>query len=170
MKKILIPAFILAVYALSGCTKGGELQTVDAASYRVGGLLEGSKVAPVTNNDTTKASLSGWYDEQMNDFTFTISYKKDTSIIKLDTLTGIQFYTAAPSIGSVPIRVLAAVTTISAASKTNISGSFTRGLAGGYDIPAEEKVNFINNKWYVVLVSKKFPFGVAGGQLVLTKN
>lgn len=170
MKNSLIPVFIFAACFLIGCTKGGKLKTLDGVTYSVSASLDGSKVAPVTINDTTKATIAGIYDEQANNFTFTLSYRKDTSVVKLDTLTSVQFYKAAPAIGSLPLKVLPVVINISASTKTNLSGSFTRGLSGGNEIPAEEKANLINGSWYIVLISKKFPSGIAGGQIILNKN
>jgi hypothetical protein len=170
MKKYFIPLSIMVIAVLAACTKGGEFETLTAASYAVSSSLDGSKLTPATANDTTKGSLAGWYDEQANGLTFTLTYEKDTSVIKLDTLTAMQFFRNVPTAGSTPAITIPVSAVINAASKTNISGSFNRGLSGYTGIAADDVQSFLNNQWYVVLTSRKFPAGVAGGQVMLSKN
>lgn len=161
---------IIAVVALAACTKGGRLETLTGKTYTVISSLDGSKVSPATSNDTTKASLSGWYDEQTNGFTFKLTYSKDTAVIKLDTLTAVLFFRNTPTGSSTPARTLPVTVVVNAASKTNISGSFNRGLSGNTGIDAADIPALVNNQWYVVLTSRKFPAGIAGGQLMLSEN
>lgn len=170
MKKYFIAISIIAAAIQTACTKGGTNETLTGASYTVTSVLDGTKPVPATSKDTTKASLTGWYDEQANGFTFTVTYKKDTSVIKLDTLTTLQFFRNAPAAGSSPVRTLPVSAVINAASKTNISGSFNAGLAGYTGIAPEDVPSFVNNQWFIVLTSRKFPAGVAGGQILLSKN
>ncbi|AXY74138.1 hypothetical protein D3H65_09200 [Paraflavitalea soli] len=170
MRKYFISLSILAVAALAACTKGGKLEPLTGATYAVTSLLDGSKLNPATANDTTKASLTGWYDEQTNGFTFTLAYRKDTTVIKLDTLTGVVFFRNTPVAGAIPAKTVPVTVIVNAVSKANISGSFNRGLSGYQGIDTADIQSFINNQWYIVLTSRRFPEGVAGGQVMLSKN
>lgn len=160
----------MTIVVFTACTKGGDYQTLNGAGYTASAVMDGAKLVPATVNDTTKADLAGWYDEEVNGFTFTLTYKKDTSLIKLDTLTAIQFYKNEPTAGNTPVRSLSVSAVINATGKTNITGSFNRGLSGATGIASEDVPAFLDSQWYVVLTSRKFPAGVAGGQVRLFKK
>ncbi|WP_207531764.1 hypothetical protein [Desertivirga arenae] len=173
MKRIILSIFLLSACLLLACTKGGDLEGLSQNTYKVTSALDGASLSPAPANDTTKGSFSGWYDEQSNSLAFTVRYNKDTRFVKTDTLVGLNFYKDRSAIGTAatartfPFSIIVDATKNPAA---NVTGSLSFGLSGSNAFIANEKADFINGKWYVVLISKRFPLGIAGGQLLPVKN
>ncbi|HYO20892.1 MAG TPA: CHRD domain-containing protein [Flavisolibacter sp.] len=173
MKYIFLLSCLVASCVFTACTKGGTLEGVSGGSYAVAASLDGSKLAPATTNDTTKATMTGWYDEEANNLVFTLSYKKDTTVFKKDTLVNIYLFKEKPVTLAAFARKFSFTVNIDATTKpnpTNISGSFNYGLSGNTQLTAEEETSFLAGNWYAVLVSKKFPNGVAAGQITAVKK
>jgi hypothetical protein len=173
MKKIYSVIIVAAAFMIS-CTKGGSYEGVSGNAYQVMAAMDGTAVVPATVNDTTKGTFTGWYDEEANDLAFTINYKKDTTVFKKDTLVTIYLYKEKPAAaGAVAARSFAFTVNIDATTKptpTNISAALNFGVGGSKQLTAAEKSSFLAGQWYAVLVSKKFPNGVMGGQLQVTKQ
>ncbi len=171
MKKNFLAVCLFAAFILVSCTKGGTLDSLSGNTYTLSSTLGGPKVIPATIKDTSSGSFSGWYDEATNNLSFTLNYVKDTSTVKLDTLTSIQFYQQTPTAtGGTVTRSFPLSVAISAPGKANLFGAFTRGFSGYTQLSADEKTSLISSGWYVLLVSSKFPKGIIGGQINATPN
>ena len=155
-----------------GCTKGGDQEIVNGSVYTVTSQLNGKRVFPALATDSSSGTISGIYDESMNSLSFSLSYRKDSSVIKLDTLRMIRlFKSAAVAIdtGSASRR-FSLSTNISAASRTNLTGTFNFGLMGNNGFSASEQTEFLTGNYYLILYSSRFPNGLIGGQMAVTKN
>lgn len=171
MKNTFFALCLFAAYAIVSCTKGGTPVSLSGNTYTVSSSLNGAKVNPATTKDTTSGILTGWYDEETKNLTFTLSYVKDTSTVKADTLNSIQLYKQTPTTaGTVPARSFQITVAIAAAGKTNLSGTLIRGVSGNTQFSSEEETSFISSGWYVLVVSSKFPKGIIGGQINVIKN
>lgn len=171
MKNIFFTAAMVVLFIIAGCTKGGVPEGVSGNTYAVSAALDGQKVVPSTINDTTKGSLVGWFDDEANGLSFTLTFKKDTTVFKKDTIVAISLYKDRPAASGVAAtRNFPFLLNIDASSKANISASLTFGLAGNNQFTAEEKSAFLAGKWYLQVISKRFPNGVIGGQLNIVKQ
>ncbi|MES2775586.1 MAG: hypothetical protein V4722_15530 [Bacteroidota bacterium] len=157
---------------LVACTKGGDLASPDGSTYSISSQLSSKKVFPALATDTSNGVLTGWYDEGLNDMSFRFAYVKDTTSIKLDTLKIIRFFKGAGAAidTATAARRFFINTAISAGSKTNLTGAFSFGVSGNTGLLPDEQASFLAGTWYMVLYSAKFPNGVLGGQLAVTKN
>lgn len=165
MKKIvniiILGSLVLFIYS---CTKGGDQLSLSGNADSVNSTLSSKQIIPIINNDTSKGSLTGWYDETANVMTFTVNWSRDISVNAKDTITSVQFYdtASATTMGSLARSIIV--------SNTNNSGSILLNLAGNLCFSNTEKSNFLAGKWYIVLCSKKYPNGIIRGQLVTTKK
>jgi len=154
---------LCAVLNLWACTKGKELVSINGATYTVTGAADGTQMVPATGVNAT-GSLNGWYDEQVNVLTFTLSWTNIFTGTPADPLTAVKFYgpAAAGTNGTL-------IKTISF-SNANASGSVNLGLGGYSELSAAEKNILLNGNCYYQICTQKYPQGIIRGQLKSIMN
>jgi len=164
MKIFLIPFLILSlVYSVASCTKGGVPEKLDGAIDSVYATASSKQLVPSIDTTST-GTLTGWYDEQANIFTYTLAWTDLWRDTKKDTITAINFYgpAAATSNGNL-VRSLPF-------SNTNRNGQVVLGLSGITGLLPSEVPDFLKGAYYFTLNTKRYPNGIIRGQLNIAKK
>jgi len=148
---------------LNGCTKGKELVPVTGATYVIKGNADGIQMVPASSTIAT-GNFDGWFDEQLNVLTFTLSWTGiGTSAVK-DPITSINFYGPASSGATGTL-----IHTIKF-SNNNVAGSTTMALSGYNELLPAERDAMYGGKLYYVICTVSAPNGLIRGQLTATKK
>jgi hypothetical protein len=169
MKNILITVcFFLGTYYLISCTKGGNQDGFNGNIYTISATANSKLLIPPIDTTST-GILSGLYDEQANNFTYTIAWnylwrdsiynattKKNiaTTAAQKDALSYIKFYSSSAITDSGTLVRSQAVT------NTNRNSNLKFCFAGYQGLTAAEKADLYAGKWYIVLATKKYPNGI----------
>lgn len=174
MKKFFLSIFLFSVSLLTGCTEGGDLEGLAGNTFTVSSALEASKISPNPPSDATKGTITGWYDEESNILAFTLKYTKDISVTKKDQILSVHFYKVKTEVGTAaPDRSFPVTINVDGTDPSkpvNVTGSLSLGLSGSKAFSSQEKTSFMAGNWYVVLLTDKFPKGIAAGEITLTRN
>lgn len=158
------PALLLVLmplFLLFGCTKGGNLVSTNGPTYTVSGDASAQQMVPSGTSGAT-ATFSGWYDENLNVLTFTVSW---TNLFTgSDVATAIQFY--GPASAGTNGALLRTINF----SSTSPTASVNLGLGGNTGLSAAERSDLYAGKWYYVVYTQNQPGGVIRGQLSVKRN
>jgi hypothetical protein len=164
MKNIFIAiALIYATCTISGCTKGGDLETVKGPAYIVTGPASGAQMVPAVNVTTT-GTFNGWYDEQLDVLTFTLGWTNIWTGSVKDAITSIKFYSPAATgaTGALIHTILF--------SNTNATGTINLALGGNIALLNAERDAMYAGKCYYIICTQNYPGGIIRGQLGAVKN
>jgi hypothetical protein len=160
--KSIITALTFIALSMIGCTKGGKLERIISNQYTITATANSRQMVPAIDT-TSSGTFTGFYDDQSNILTFTITWT-DLWRASKDTITSINFYgPASITENGVLVRSLPFVSTNNE-SKVNL------GLAGLNGFRTNEKKDFLSGAYYFTINTKKFPNGIIRGQLVPTKQ
>lgn len=163
MKRIIAALIPIAVFSIIACTKGGRLERISSDQYTVSSTASSKQMVPAIDTTST-GTLTGFYDEQSNILTLTITWNDLWRTTSKDTITSINFHGPAnATTNGTLVRSLPFVSTNNAAS-ANV------GLAGLTGFTASEKKYFLEGAYYFTINTKKYPNGIIRGQLAATKQ
>jgi hypothetical protein len=163
MKIALSAFFIIAIYSILGCTKGGNLIPLQGDIYNVSSTASSKQLIPAIDTTST-GTFTGLYDAQSNILTYTIAWSDLWRTSSKDTITSINFYGPASlaSNGSL-VRSLPFI-------NMNPTGSINLGLAGNTGLQESEQKDFLAGAYYFTVNTKKYPGGIIRGQFAVTKQ
>jgi hypothetical protein len=145
------------------CTKGGKLERISGDQYNVASTASSKQLVPAIDTTST-GTFTGFYDEQSNILSFTITWNDLWRTTSIDTITSINFYgPASATANGALVRSLPFVSTNNAAS-ANV------GLAGIQGFASSEKADLLQGAYYFTINTKKYPKGIIRGQLAATKQ
>lgn len=160
--KSIITALTFAALLFIGCTKGGTLERINGDQYTITSAASSKQLVPAIDTTST-GTFTGFYDEQSNILTFTITWA-DLWRTGKDTITSVNFYgPAGVTENGVLVRSLPFVS-MNNESKVNL------GLAGLNGFRAGEKKDFLAGAYYFTINTKKYPNGIIRGQLAVRKQ
>jgi hypothetical protein len=163
MKNIFIALLLFySANLLSGCTKGGKLETITGDTYNVTGTASGAQMVPA-NSVAATGNFVGWYDEQVDVLSFTLSWANIWSGTQ-DPITSIKFYSPAG------IGANGTLIHLINFSNTNASGSINLALAGSIELLNDERDAMYAGKCYYVICTTNYPGGIIRGQLNAVKR
>src|SRR5436189_4609891 len=115
MKRIITALTVFAALSIIACTKGGKLERISGDQYTVTSTAGSKQLVPAI--DTSSAgTFTGFYDEQSNILTFTITWNDLWRTTSKDTITSVNFYgPATASTNGALVRALPFVSTNNAA-------------------------------------------------------
>ena len=159
MKNIIFRFLILCTALnLWACTKGKELVSLNGATYTVTGAADAAQMVPSTGVSAV-GNFNGWYDEQVNVLTFTLSWTNIFTGTPADPITSVKFF--GPAAAGTNGTLIKTVTF----SNGNASGSVNLGLGGYAELSGAEKNAMLNGNCYYQICTQKFPQGIIRGQL-----
>ena len=163
MKRIITALTLIAGLSMIACTKGGTLERVNGDQYTVTSTASSKQLVP--SIDTTSSGIfTGFYDEQLNNLTFTITWDDLWRATGKDTITSVNFYGPANVTANGPlVRSLPFV-------GTNSSASVNLGIAGSKGFTISERQDLLAGAYYFTINTKKYPNGIIRGQLATTKQ
>jgi hypothetical protein len=154
---------IIATSITIGCTKGGKLERISGDQYTVTSTAGSKQLVPAIDTTST-GTFTGFYDEQSNILSFTITWNDLWRTASKDTITSVTFYgPASAATNGALVRLLPFVS-------TNNAASAHLGLAGIRGFTTDEKKDFLEGSWYFTINTKKYPNGIIRGQLAATKQ
>ncbi len=160
--KSIITALTFVALSFIGCTKGGTLERINGNQYTVTSAASSKQLVPAIDT-TFSGTFTGFYDEQLNILTFTITWA-DLWRTNKDTITSVNFYgPASVTENGVLVRSLSFVS-------TNNESRVNFGIAGLNGFRVSEKKDFLAGAYYFTINTKKYPNGIVRGQLVATKK
>lgn len=146
-----------------GCTKGGKLERISGDQYTITSTASSKQLVPAIDTTST-GTFTGFYDEQSNVLSFTITWNDLWRTASKDTITSVNFYgPASTSTNGALVRSLSFVS-------TNNAASANLGLAGITGFTTSENKDFLEGAWYFTINTKKYPNGIIRGQLAVTKQ
>jgi hypothetical protein len=159
-----IVATIVLITSLAiACTKGGKLERISGDQYTISSTASSKQLVPAIDTTST-ATFTGFYDEQSNVFTFTITWNDLWRTAGTDTITSVNIYgPATATANGALVRALPFVS-------TNNAASANLGLAGITGFSTSEKNDFLQQAYYFTINTKKYPNGIVRGQLAATKQ
>jgi hypothetical protein len=162
MKRIVTILTLIAALSMIACTKGGKLKTISGDQYTVTSTASSKQLVPAIDTTST-GTFTGFYDEQLNILTFTITWN-DLWRTGNDTITSVNFYgPASTTSNGALVRSLPFVS-------TNNAAGVNLGLAGLNGFTISEKNDFLAGAYYFTINTKKYPNGIIRGQLAVTKQ
>jgi len=91
MKRIITALTLFAALSIIACTKGGKLERISGVQYTITSTAGSKQLVPAI--DTSSAgTFTGFYDEQSNILTFTITWNDLWRTTSKDTITSVNFY------------------------------------------------------------------------------
>jgi hypothetical protein len=163
MKRIITALTLIATLSIIGCTKGGKLERISGDQYSITSTAGSKQLVPAIDTTST-ATFTGFYDEQSNILTFTITWNDLWRTTSKDTITSVNIYgPAAATANGALVRALSFVS-------TNNAASANLGLAGITGFTISEKSDFLEGAYYFTINTKKYPNGIVRGQLAATKQ
>jgi hypothetical protein len=161
MKRIIIALTLMAAFSIVACTKGGKLERISGDQYMVSSTASSKQLVPAIDTTST-GTFTGFYDEQSNTLTFTITWNDLWRTTSKDTITSVNFYgPASAATNGALVRSLPFVS-------TNNAASINLGLAGITGFMTTEKEDFLAGAYYFTINTKKYPKGIIRGQLTAT--
>ena len=163
MKRIITALTLIAILSITGCTKGGKLESISGDQYTITSSA-GSKQMVPSIDTTSTGTFTGFYDEQSNILSFTITWNDLWRTSANDTITAVNFYgPAGPATNGPLVRSLPFIS-------TNNKASANFGLAGIRGFTISEQTEFLKGAYYFTINTKKYPHGIIRGQLAVTKQ
>jgi hypothetical protein len=163
MKRIITALAIMVALSLTACTKGGTLKRINGDQYTITSTASSKQLVPAIDTTST-GTFAGFYDEQSNALTFTLTWNDLWRTTSKDTITSINLYgPASATTNGALVRALPFVS-------TNNAASINLGLAGLSGFTMSEKKDFLAGNYYFTINTKKYPDGVIRGQLAATKQ
>jgi hypothetical protein len=160
--KILTTIFIVSIIAVA-CTKGGKLERISGDQYMITSTASSKQLVPAIDTTST-GTFTGFYDEQSNILSFTITWNDLWRTTGKDTITSVNFYgPAGAATNGVLVRSLPFVS-------TNNAASANLGVAGIKGFTLSEQADFLQGAWYFTINTKKYPNGIIRGQLAATQQ
>lgn len=160
--KSIITAFTFITLSFIGCTKGGTLERINGNQYTIISTASSKQLVPAIDTTST-GTFTGFYDEQLNILTFTITWA-DLWRTSKDTITSVNFYgPAGVTENGVLVRSLPFVS-------TNNESKINLGVAGLNGFRISEKKDFLAGAYYFTINTKKYPNGIIRGQLAVSKQ
>ncbi|WP_205509526.1 CHRD domain-containing protein [Longitalea arenae] len=160
--KILTTIIVVISIAIA-CTKGGKLERISGDQYTITSNASSKQLVPVIDT-TSSGTFTGFYDEQSNTLSFTITWNDLWRTASKDTITSVAFYGPAnAATNGVLVRLLPFVS-------TNNAASANLGLAGIKGFTMSEAAALLEGAYYFTINTKKFPNGIIRGQLAATKQ
>src|SRR5690349_11007661 len=155
--KIATTLFIILSMAIA-CTKGGKQERIGGDQYTISSTASSKQLVPAIDTTST-ATFTGFYDEQSNILSFTITWNDLWRTASKDTITSVNFYgPASAATNGALVRSLPFVT-------TNNAASANLGLAGIKGFTMSEQADFLAGAFYFTINTKKYPNGIIRGQL-----
>jgi hypothetical protein len=163
MQRIITAFTLMAALSIIACTKGGRLERISGDQYTITSIASSKQLVPAI--DTTSTGMfAGFYDEQSNILTFTVTWDDLWQKTSKDTITSVNFYgPASATANGTLVRFLPFV-------NTNDSASANLGLAGSKGFTMSEKQDFLSGAYYFTINTKKYPNGIIRGQLAAIKQ
>ena len=162
MKRIITALTLIAAVSIVACTKGGRLERISGDQYTITSSASSKQLVPAIDTTST-GTFTGFYDEQANILTFTITWN-DLWRTGKDTITSVNFYgPASATANGALVRSLPFVS-------TNNAASANLGIAGLNGFTLSEKTDFLAGSYYFTINTKKYPNGIIRGQLAVTKQ
>jgi len=163
MKRIITAITLIAALSIIGCTKGGKLERISGGQYAITSTASSKQMVPAIDTTST-GTFTGFYDEQSNVLTFTITWNDLWRTASKDTITSVNVYgPATAATNGAVVRVLPFVS-------TNNAASINLGLAGLTGFTMSEKSDFLEGAWYFTINTKKYTNGIIRGQLAAIKQ
>lgn len=163
MKRIITVLTLIAVFSIIACTKGGTLERVGGNQYTITSSASSKQLVPAIDTTST-GTFTGFYDEQSNILTFSITWNDLWQTTSKDTITSVNFYgPASAATNGALVRSLPFIS-------TNNAASANLGLAGKREFTMSEKKDFLEGAYYFTINTKKYPNGIVRGQLAATKQ
>jgi len=163
MKRIIIALASIAALSTIACTKGGRLQRAGGNQYTITSTASSKQLVPSIDTTST-GTFNGFYDDQLNALTFTITWTDLWRSTSIDTITSVNLYGPADTTANgALLRSLPFVS-------TNNAASANLGLAGLQGFTTREKANFLAGACYFTINTKKYPNGIIRGQLTAKKQ
>ena len=163
MKRIITAITLITALSIIGCTKGGKLERISGDQYTISSTASSKQLVPAIDTTST-GTFTGFYDEQSNILTFTITWNDLWRTTGKDTITSVNFYgPASATANGALVRSLSFVS-------TNNAASGNLGLAGITGFTISEKSDFLEGAYYFTINTKKYPNGIIRGQLAVTKQ
>jgi len=160
--KILTTIFIVSTIAVA-CTKGGKQERISGNQYTITSTASSKQMVPAIDTTST-ATFTGFYDEQSNILSFTITWNDLWRTTSNDTITSVNFYgPAGVATNGALVRSLPFVS-------TNNAASANFGLAGVRGFAISEQTDFLEGAYYFTINTKKYPNGIIRGQLEAIKQ
>ncbi|SJZ75666.1 CHRD domain-containing protein [Chitinophaga eiseniae] len=162
MKSIITAITLIATLSIIACTKGGTLERISGDQYTVTSTASARQLVPAIDT-TFSGTFTGFYDEQSNILTFTLTWK-DLWQTSKDTIISINFYgPASATENGIQVRSLPFVS-------TNNEAKVNLGLAGLNSFGMNEKKDFLAGSYYFTINTKKYPNGIIRGPLAVVKQ
>ncbi|OQP60509.1 hypothetical protein A3860_33125 [Niastella vici] len=163
MKRIITALALIAAFSIIACTKGGKLERISGDQYTITSTAGSKQLVPAIDTTSTGA-FTGFYDEQSNILSFTITWNDLWRTASKDTITSVNFYgPATAETNGALVRSLPFVS-------TNNAASANLGLAGIRGFTTSEQADFLSGAYYFTINTKKYPNGIVRGQLAATKQ
>lgn len=163
MKRIITAFILIATFSIVACTKGGKLERISGDQYTVTATASSKQLIPAIDTTST-GTFTGFYDEQSNILSFTITWNDLWRTTSKDTITSVNFFgPASATANGALVRSFPFVS-------TNNAASANLGLAGLNGFTMGEKKDFLEGAWYFTINTKKYPNGIIRGQLTATKQ
>jgi hypothetical protein len=163
MKRIITALTLIVALSIIACTKGGTLKRINGDQYTVTSTASSKQLVPAIDTTST-GTFTGFYDEQLNTLTFTLTWNDLWRTTSKDTITSVNFYgPASATTNGTLVRSLPFVS-------TNNAASVNLGMAGLTGFTMSEKKDFLAGSYYFTINTKKYPSGIVRGQLAATKQ
>ena len=154
---------IIVTSMVIACTKGGKLERISGGQYTITSTAGSKQMVPAIDTTST-GTFAGFYDEQSNTLTFTITWNDLWRTTSKDTITSVNIYgPATAATNGALVRALPFVS-------TNNAASANLGLAGISGFTMSENKDFLEGAYYFTINTKKYPNGIIRGQLAATKQ
>jgi hypothetical protein len=161
--KIILSISVFIVGCLLACTKGGKLERINGDQYTITSTASSKQLVPAIDTTST-GTFMGFYDEQSNILSFTLTWNDLWRTTSKDTITSVNFYgPAGVTANGVLVRSLPFVS-------TNNVASANLGLGGIKGFTLSEKTDFQEGAYYFTINTKKYPNGIIRGQLTAIKQ
>ncbi len=164
MKRIItVVAFIGAAASIIGCTKGGTLERISSNQYTISSTASSKQLVPAIDA-ASAGTFNGFYDEQLNILSFTVTWTDLWRTMDKDTIVSINFCgPASTTTNGALVRSLPFIS-------TNNAAGISLGLAGISGFSMAEKKDFLQGGYYFTISTKNYPNGIIRGQLAVTKQ
>lgn len=163
MKSIITSFTLVAAFSIVACTKGGKLERISGDQYTITSTASSKQLVPAIDTTST-GTFTGFYDEQSNILSFTITWNDLWRTASKDTITSVNFYgPAGVATNGDLVRSLPFVS-------TNNAASANLGMAGIKGFTMSEQADFLKGAYYFTINTKKYPNGIIRGQLAAIKQ
>lgn len=155
--------WIIALLGVMACTKGGDLYEAKGNMFTVSSAASARQLLPAIDTPSV-ATLSGVYDEGLNNLTFSLTWTDLWRDTKRDTITAVAFYGPASATGNG--ELVRSLTFIN----PNRNGTANLGMSGGTSFSTQQQTDFLAGSYYFIITTRRYPAGIVRGQLSLEKK